>query len=82
LSLFVAADAGCAESVALLGELRPIPFPEDDEPRRAAADFLRNGQRLLGGNELDSAMQQVRKALGTMKNTSGWGWPGRKDKGS
>jgi hypothetical protein len=26
-------------------------------------------------------MLQVRKALGTIRNTSGWGWPGRKDKG-
>ena len=26
-------------------------------------------------------MLQVRKALETIKRTSGWGWPGRKDKG-
>lgn len=58
-----------------------IPFPDDDEPRKAIADFLREAQRLLGGNEIDSAMLQVRKALETIKNTSGWGWPGRKDKG-
>jgi hypothetical protein len=38
-----------------------IPFPDDDEPRRGIADFLREAQRLLGGNEIDSAMLQVRK---------------------
>lgn len=57
-----------------------IPFP-DDEPRRSITDFLREAQRLLGGNEIDSAMLQVRKALEAIKNTNGWGWPGRKAKG-
>jgi hypothetical protein len=47
-----------------------IPFPADDEPRRAVADFLREAQRLLGGNEIDSAMAQVRKALETIRTTS------------
>ena len=64
-----------------LGAEMLIPFPDDDEPRRAVADFLREAQRLLGGNEIDSAMLQVRKALETIRNTSGWSWPGRKDKG-
>jgi hypothetical protein len=64
-----------------LGAEMLIPFPDDDEPRRGVADFLREAQRLLGGNEIDAAMLQVRKALETIKNTSGWGWPGKKDKG-
>lgn len=64
-----------------LGAEMLIPFPDDDEPRRAVADFLREAQRLLGGNEIDSAMLHVRKALETIRNTSSWNWPGRKDKG-
>ena len=64
-----------------LGAEMLIPFPADNEPGRAVADFLREAQRLLGGNEIDSAMLQVRKALETVKNTSSWGWPGKKDKG-
>jgi hypothetical protein len=64
-----------------LGAEMLIPFPDDDEPRRRVADFLREAQRLLGGSEIDSAMLQVRKALETVKNTSGWNWPGKKDKG-
>lgn len=58
-----------------------IPFPDDDEPRRAAADFLREAQRLLGGREVDSAMLQVRKALEIVKNAAAWNWPGKKKKG-
>jgi len=64
-----------------LGAEMLIAFPDDDEPRRRVADFLREAQRLLGGSETDSAMLQVRKALETNKNTSGWNWPGKKDKG-
>lgn len=64
-----------------LGADMLIPFPDDDEPRKGIAAFLREAQRLLGGREIDSAMLQVRKALETIKNTSSWGWPGRKDKG-
>jgi hypothetical protein len=64
-----------------LGAEMLIPFPEGDEPRRAAADFLREAQRLLGGSEIDSAMLQVRKALETIKNAATWNWPGRKAKG-
>lgn len=48
-----------------------IPFPADDEPRRAVADFLREAQRLLGGNEVEGAMLQVRKALETIRKTCG-----------
>jgi hypothetical protein len=62
-----------------LGAEMVIPFPDDDEPRRAVADFLREAQRLLGGNEIDSAMLQVRKALETIKNTSTWGLPGKEE---
>ena len=61
-----------------LGAEMLIAFPDDDEPRRRVADFLREAQRLLGGSEIDSAMLQVRKALETIKNTSGWNWPGKK----
>ncbi|MEV0537588.1 hypothetical protein [Kitasatospora sp. NPDC050463] len=64
-----------------LGVEMTIPFPGDDGPGRAAADFLREAQRQLGGNEIDAAMLQTRKALETIKNTSGWNWPGKKDKG-
>jgi hypothetical protein len=55
-----------------------IPFPADDEPRRDVADYLREAQRLLGGNEIDSAIAQVRKALETIKTVCGWNWPGKK----
>jgi len=64
-----------------LGAEMLIPFPDDDEPRRAVAGFLREAQRLLGGIEIDAAMLQVRKALETIKNTSNWNWPGKKGKG-
>jgi hypothetical protein len=64
-----------------LGMEMLIPFPDDDEPRRGIADFLREAQRLLGGNEIDSAMLQVRKALESIKNASNWSWPSKKDKG-
>ncbi len=53
-----------------------IPFPDDDEPRQAVAGFLRAAQRLLGGDKIDSAMLQVRKASETIKNISSWNWPG------
>jgi len=58
-----------------------IPFPADDGPRRVVADLLRGSQRLLGGNEIDGAMLQVRKALEAITPLSAWNWPGqRKDK--
>jgi hypothetical protein len=65
-----------------LGVEMLIPFPDDDDARKGVADFLREAQRLLGGNEIDSAMLQVRKALETIKNISAWSWPGKKDKGA
>lgn len=55
-----------------------VPFPDDADPRRGVADFLREAQRLLGGNEIDSAMLHVRKALEAIKNLSTWNWPGTK----
>jgi hypothetical protein len=65
-----------------LGVEMVIPFPDDDEPRREVAGFLREAQRLLGGNEIDAAMLHVRKALETIKKISGWNWPSsKKDKG-
>jgi hypothetical protein len=64
-----------------LGVDMMIPFPADDEPRRAVADFLREAQRLIRSNEIDGAMTQVRKALEIIETTSGWNWPGlKKDK--
>ncbi|MFF2045558.1 hypothetical protein ACFVVX_34580 [Kitasatospora sp. NPDC058170] len=64
-----------------LGVEMAIPFPADDGPGRAAADFLREAQRLLGAGEIDPAMLMVRKALETIRNISTWNWPGKKDKG-
>lgn len=64
-----------------LGAEMTIPFPADDDGRRGVADFLREAQRLLGGNETDSAMLQARKGLETIKHISGWSLPGKKDKG-
>lgn len=65
-----------------LGAEMLIAFPDDDEVRLAVGGFLREAQRLLGGNEIDAAMLQVRKALETIKNTGSWPSPaGKKDKG-
>lgn len=65
-----------------LGAEMLIAFPDDDETRRVVGNFLREAQRLLGSNETDAAMLQVRKALETVKNTGSWPWPaGKKDKG-
>jgi hypothetical protein len=63
-----------------LGVEMTIPFPPDDDPRRAVADFLREAQRQLGGNEIDSAMLNVRKALEKIREICGWDWPGKKDR--
>jgi hypothetical protein len=63
-----------------LGVEMTIPFPPDDDPRRVVADFLREAQRQLGGNEIDSAMLQVRKALEKIREICGWDSPGKKDK--
>ena len=65
-----------------LGAEMLIAFPDDDEVRLAVGGFLRDAQRLLGGNEIDAAMLQVRKALETIKNTGSWPSPtSKKDKG-
>jgi hypothetical protein len=61
-----------------LGVDMVIPFPADDEPRSAIADFLRESERKLGGDDIDGAMAQVRKALETIGTISGWNWPGQK----
>lgn len=58
-----------------LGAEMLIPFPADDGPRQAVADLLGEAQRLLGGNEVDSAILHIRKALEAMKPLSGWNWP-------
>ncbi len=53
-----------------LGAEMLIPFPDNEEPRRAVADFLREAQRPLGGNEIDSAILQARKALETIRTSA------------
>lgn len=58
-----------------LGVEMLIPFPADDQPRQAVADLLREAQRLLGGNEIDSAILHIRKALEAIRLFSGWNWP-------
>lgn len=65
-----------------LGVDMVIPFPAGDEPRQAVADLLREAQRQLGGNEIDGAMLQIRKALEEIKRLSGWNAPtaGRNDR--
>lgn len=63
-----------------LGAEMLIPFPDDDEPRQEIVGRLREAQRLLGGNEIDSAILQVRKALEVIRTASTWGWAPRKDK--
>lgn len=60
-----------------LGVEMTIPFPLDGDPRRVVADYLREAQRQLGGNEIDSAMLQVRKALEKVQEICGWGNPGK-----
>jgi hypothetical protein len=64
-----------------LGAEMLIPFPDDNTSLKAVGDFLRESQRQLASNEIDAAMLQVRKALETVKNTSSWKCPGKKDKG-
>ena len=63
-----------------LGAEMLIPFPDDDEPHsrrglpaRSPAPAWRQRDRLRDA--------PVRKALETIKNTSTWTWPGKKDKG-
>jgi hypothetical protein len=63
-----------------LGAEMLIPFPDDDEPRQEIAGRLREAQRLLAGNETDSALLQVRKALEVIRKASTWGWAPGKDK--
>lgn len=61
-----------------LGAEMVIPFPDDDESSREVVGFLREAQRLLGGNEITSAMAEIRKALEAIKTTSGWNRPTQK----
>jgi hypothetical protein len=62
-----------------LGVDMVVPFPKTSALHDGVAEFLREAQRLLAGNEIDSAMLQVRKALETIRG-SGWAWPGSKPK--
>lgn len=55
-----------------------IPLPLTDEKRLQAADWLRDAQRRLGGNDIDGAMAMARKSLEYVEHNSGWGWPGSK----
>lgn len=57
-----------------------IPFPDDRDPMRGIADFLREAQRQLGGNEIRAAMVHVRMALEEIRQQTSWSWPGKKDK--
>ncbi|KOV35774.1 hypothetical protein ADK60_08730 [Streptomyces sp. XY431] len=58
-----------------------IPFPAGDDPRQEAVDHLRSAHRRLGGNDIDGAILDVRRALEYVEENSGWHWPGqRKDK--
>jgi hypothetical protein len=57
-----------------------VPFPEDDDPLRGIADFLREAQRQLAGNEIRAAMVHVRMALEGIKQQTSWPWPGKKDR--
>ena len=61
-----------------LGVDMVIPFPTDQDPRHAVAEFLREAQRQLGSNEIESAMLHVRKALEAIRTICDWGWPGKK----
>ena len=62
-----------------LGVEMTIPFPLDDGPQQAASDYLREAQRRLGGNDVDGAILEVRRALEQIRLGSGWAWPGKKD---
>ena len=62
-----------------LGAEMLIAFPDDDEGAPGVGGFLREAQRLLGGNEIDGAMLQVRKALETSRTPEpGPGRPARR----
>lgn len=63
-----------------LGVEMVIPFPAGDGPRQEVADLLREAQRLLGSNEIDSALVKVRLALESVRGACGWNWPGQKER--
>ncbi|MFJ8038903.1 hypothetical protein ACIRBX_00125 [Kitasatospora sp. NPDC096147] len=54
-----------------------IPFPAGDGPRQEAVDHLRSAQRRLGGNDIDGAILDARRALEYIEENSGWHWPGQ-----
>ncbi|MFE6872428.1 hypothetical protein ACFVFS_38525 [Kitasatospora sp. NPDC057692] len=54
-----------------------IPFPAGDGPRQEAVDYLRSAQRRLGGNDIDGAILDARRALEYVEENSGWHWPGQ-----
>ncbi|MFF8535337.1 hypothetical protein ACF07B_25905 [Streptomyces sp. NPDC015532] len=62
-----------------LGVEMTIPFPIGDGPQQAGSDYLREAQRRLGGNDVDGAILEVRRALEQIRVGSGWAWPGKKD---
>ncbi|MDT0468737.1 hypothetical protein [Streptomyces gibsoniae] len=63
-----------------LGVEMTIPFPLGDGPHQAVSDYLREAQRRLGGNDIDGAILEVRRALEQIRAGSCWAWPGKKDK--
>ncbi|WP_042401997.1 hypothetical protein [Streptacidiphilus carbonis] len=58
-----------------LGVEMTIPFPLGEGPQQVAADALREAQRRLGGNDVDGAILEVRRALEEVGDASGWPWP-------
>ncbi|WP_042428096.1 hypothetical protein [Streptacidiphilus anmyonensis] len=62
-----------------LGLEMTIPFPVGDGPQQVAANYLREAQRRLEGQDVDGAILEVRRALEEVRTASGWAWPGKKD---
>jgi hypothetical protein len=54
------------------------PFPLDDDPRGAAAQGLREAQRLLHTGEVRASILETRRALDWIEGACGWQWPGQK----
>ena len=61
-----------------LGVEMTIPFPVGEGPQQVAVNFLREAQRRLGGNDVDGAILEVRRALEVVRKDSNWAWPGKK----
>ncbi|WP_330175098.1 hypothetical protein OG875_17125 [Streptomyces sp. NBC_01498] len=57
-----------------------VPFPLEDDPRAEAAQHLRSARRRLLEDDIDGAILEARRTLEWIKDHSGWGWPGNKDR--